>query len=92
MLVGRLEGGPALRRNGRSMRLAGAESSHADPGACYGKPVLGLTNGELFLVCFIVGAVLTAPLWPRLGEALARPWLQKGHEASNARARAKSAR
>jgi hypothetical protein len=33
--------------------------------------VFGLTYGELFLVTFIVVVVVSAPLWPRMGEALA---------------------
>jgi hypothetical protein len=32
--------------------------------------MLGLTNGELFVVVFIVVAVVSAPWWPRLGEAV----------------------
>jgi hypothetical protein len=32
--------------------------------------MLGLTNGELFVVVFIVVAVVSAPWWPRMGEAL----------------------
>ncbi len=33
--------------------------------------MLGLTNGELFIVVFVVVAVLTASWWPRMGEAVA---------------------
>ena len=33
--------------------------------------MLGLTNGELFVVVFIVVAVVSAPWWPRTGAALA---------------------
>ena len=33
--------------------------------------MLGLTNGELFVVVFIVVAVVSAPWWPRLGGAIA---------------------
>jgi hypothetical protein len=31
---------------------------------------LGLTSGELFIVLFILVAVVSAPLWPRLGAAV----------------------
>jgi hypothetical protein len=33
--------------------------------------MLGLTNGELFVVIFIVVAVVSAPWWPRAGGAIA---------------------
>jgi len=33
--------------------------------------MLGLTNGELFVVVFIVVAVVSAPYWPRAGGAIA---------------------
>ena len=33
--------------------------------------MLGLTNGELFVVVFLVVAVVSAPWWPRTGEAVA---------------------
>jgi hypothetical protein len=32
--------------------------------------MFGLTSGELFIVLFILVAVLSAPLWPRLGAAV----------------------
>lgn len=32
---------------------------------------LGLTSGELFIVVFIVIAVVSAPYWPKLGGAIA---------------------
>lgn len=32
--------------------------------------ILGLTSGELFIVLFILIAVVSAPLWPRLGAAV----------------------
>jgi hypothetical protein len=32
--------------------------------------MLGLTNGEIFVVVFIVVAVVSAPWWARLGEAI----------------------
>jgi hypothetical protein len=32
--------------------------------------MFGLTNGELFVVVFIVVAVVSAPWWPKLGEAV----------------------
>jgi hypothetical protein len=34
--------------------------------------VLGLTFGELFLLTFIVGTILSARYWPRLGEWVLR--------------------
>lgn len=34
--------------------------------------MLGLTPGELFVVVVILVAVVSAPLWPRAGEAVAR--------------------
>jgi hypothetical protein len=33
--------------------------------------MLGLTNGELFVVVFIVVAVVSAPWWQRAGGAIA---------------------
>jgi hypothetical protein len=33
--------------------------------------MLGLTSGELFVVVFLTLAVVSAPWWPRLGEAIA---------------------
>lgn len=33
--------------------------------------MLGLTNGESFVVVFIVVAVVSAPWWPRVGAAIA---------------------
>jgi hypothetical protein len=32
--------------------------------------VFGMTGGEIFVVLFVVTAVVSAPWWPRLGEAL----------------------
>lgn len=32
--------------------------------------MFGLNHGELFVVVFVFLAVVSAPLWPRLGEAL----------------------
>lgn len=32
--------------------------------------MFGLTGGELFIVLFILVAVVSAPLWPRLGAAV----------------------
>jgi hypothetical protein len=32
--------------------------------------LIGLTSGELFVVLFILIAVVSAPLWPRLGAAV----------------------
>jgi hypothetical protein len=32
---------------------------------------LGLTGGELFVIGFVVIAVVSAPWWPRLGAAIA---------------------
>ena len=32
--------------------------------------MFGLTAGELFVVIFILVAVVSAPLWPRAGEAI----------------------
>jgi len=32
---------------------------------------LGLTSGELFVIGFVTLAVVSAPLWPRLGAAIA---------------------
>jgi hypothetical protein len=32
--------------------------------------MFGLTSGELFIVLFILVAVVSAPLWPRLGAAV----------------------
>lgn len=37
-----------------------------------------LTNGELFVVGFIVVAVVSAPWWPRLGEFVATAITGKG--------------
>ncbi|HEV8549305.1 MAG TPA: hypothetical protein VGQ57_09755 [Polyangiaceae bacterium] len=34
--------------------------------------MLGLTHGELGLVTFMVGAILSARFWPRMGEWVAR--------------------
>jgi hypothetical protein len=31
-----------------------------------------LTGGELFLLCFLVSAVLSWPWWPRAGEAIGK--------------------
>jgi hypothetical protein len=33
--------------------------------------MFGLTSGELFVVLFILVAVVSAPLWPRVGERIA---------------------
>lgn len=33
-------------------------------------PMLGLTGGEIFVIAFIVGAILSARFWPLLGERL----------------------
>jgi hypothetical protein len=33
--------------------------------------MLGLTFGELFVIGFVVIAVVSAPWWPRLGAAIA---------------------
>jgi hypothetical protein len=33
--------------------------------------MLGMTGGELFVVVFIVVAVVSAPWWPRLGGVIA---------------------
>ena len=33
--------------------------------------MLGLTNGELFVIIFILVMVVSAPWWPALGEAIA---------------------
>jgi hypothetical protein len=51
--------------------------------------MLGITGGELFLLCFIVGAVVSWPWWPRLGEAIAG--LLAGAEAAPAPERDESA-
>ncbi len=40
----------------------------------YANRVFGLTNGELFVAGFVVVVVVSAPLWPRLGEALVELW------------------
>jgi hypothetical protein len=40
--------------------------------------MLGLTVGELFVVGFILAAVVSAPYWPRIGEAIARKVLRRG--------------
>jgi hypothetical protein len=32
--------------------------------------VFDLTGGELFVLCFLVLAVVSWPLWPRMGEAV----------------------
>jgi hypothetical protein len=32
---------------------------------------LGLTSGELFVIGFVTLAVVSAPMWPRLGAAIA---------------------
>jgi hypothetical protein len=42
--------------------------------------MLGLTSGEMFVVAFIVIAVVTAPFWPRLGEAIAGMLARDGAE------------
>lgn len=34
--------------------------------------MLGLSHGELGLVAFIVGAILSARYWPRMGEWVAK--------------------
>lgn len=44
--------------------------------------MLGLTNGELFLVVFLAGVLITARWWPRLGSALASR-LAGGQDDSN---------
>lgn len=43
--------------------------------------MLGLDGGELFIVVFIVAAVLSWSLWPRAGEIVAE-WLIGGAEES----------
>jgi hypothetical protein len=46
-----------------------------DPtGPWYANRVFGLTHGELFVVGFVVIVVVSAPLWPKLGERLAELW------------------
>jgi hypothetical protein len=32
--------------------------------------MFGLTGGELFVIAFVVIVVVSAPWWPRLGEAI----------------------
>lgn len=32
--------------------------------------MLGLTGGEMFVIAFIVAAILSARFWPKLGERL----------------------
>jgi hypothetical protein len=46
--------------------------------------MLGLTNGELFVVAFIVVAVVSAPWWPRAGGAIAAALAGK-HRANSKR-------
>jgi hypothetical protein len=40
--------------------------------------VIVLTGGELFVVAFIVVAVVSAPWWPKLGEFVLTTLLGKG--------------
>lgn len=40
--------------------------------------MLGLTFGELFVAAFITVAIVSAPLWPRAGGAVARALFAKG--------------
>jgi len=60
---------PAQSANGMGTR---GERSPAWP--WYANRVFGLTHGELFVVGFVVVVVVSAPLWPKLGERLAELW------------------
>ena len=48
--------------------------------------MFGLTHGELFVVTFIVVAVVSAPWWPRLGGAIAVALAAKQRANSKRRA------
>lgn len=48
--------------------------------------MLGLTNGELFVVVFIVVSVVSAPWWPRLGGAIAVALAGKSRAGTKRRA------
>jgi hypothetical protein len=48
--------------------------------------MLGLTNGELFVVVFIVVSVVSAPWWPRLGGAIAVALAGKSRASTKRRA------
>ena len=50
--------------------------------------MLGLSNGELGLVTFIVAAILSARFWPRMGEWVARK-LVGGADGEHERTREK---
>jgi hypothetical protein len=39
--------------------------------------MFGLTGGEIFVVVFIVCAVVSAPYWPRVGEMIALALVRK---------------
>jgi hypothetical protein len=45
--------------------------------------MLGMTFGEVFVTGFILVAVLSAPLWPRAGAAVARTLSGKKGPAPN---------
>lgn len=42
--------------------------------------MLGLTFGEMFVAMFIVVAIVSAPLWPRAGAAIARALSKENRE------------
>jgi hypothetical protein len=46
-------------------------------------PVFGLSSGELFVVLFILIAVVSAPYWPRAGERIAAALSRDKPEQNN---------
>jgi hypothetical protein len=67
-------------------------TSHLGPGSFAGRPtpvdcgiepvMLGLTFGELFVVVFIFVAVVSAPYWPKAGEAISVALWRRSRGAS----------
>jgi hypothetical protein len=47
--------------------------------------MFGLTSGELFIVLFILGAVVSAPLWPKLGAAVYMKLFSRNREGGGGR-------